>query len=52
MTIGRQDKGSDRRDAIVVALCKRHIKRIAEGHDAKLVHFIAEQSKLHEQPEN
>jgi hypothetical protein len=52
MTIAREEKGSDSRDAVVVVLCKQHLKRAGVRHDVKLVHFIAEQSKLHEQPEN
>ena len=52
ITIAREEKGSDRRDAVVVVLCKQHLKRVGTRHDVKLVHFIAEQSKLHEQPEN
>jgi hypothetical protein len=42
LTIGREDKGSEDRDALVVVLCKRHIKRIGIRHDVKLMHSITE----------
>jgi hypothetical protein len=49
ITIAREEKGSESRDTIVVVLCKEHVRRVAERHDVKLVHFISEQSRLHEQ---
>jgi hypothetical protein len=52
ITIAREEKGSDGRDAVVVVLCKQHLKRVGIRNDVKLVHFIAEQSKLHEEQEN
>jgi hypothetical protein len=40
LTVGREDK--DGSDAIVVVVCKKHMKRIGIRHDVKLIRSITE----------
>ena len=40
LTVGREDKDSS--DAIVVVVCKQHMKRIGIRHDVKLIRYITE----------